>query len=877
MSERIKIPALGEKLLEWVIPDNRKNLLIGDFEEDFIKNCEEKGKRKAKLLFWIQFFASAPLFIRQSFAFKLLLLSHAISISVRNLRRHLGYSLLNLFGLSVGIACFVMIILYVQDENSYDRFHEKSDRIYRVLDFRKVDGSGEESSSAPTPLGERMLVDYPGQIESVVRFFNFQAPTLALAYQGESTIRQFNESRLYFVDQSFFNVFDFSLAEGDPATALDGPNKVIITSEMAKKYFDYDDPVGKILRFEDKNDFVVSGVFDELPTNSHLKFDFLVSFETLNNPDVLRTRLRNSWIWNPSWTYVLLKDGMEPSTLEAQFPNFVNTHFPESRRDRVKLYLQPLADIHLHSKLDYEMGPNSDVVYIYIFSTIAVFILLISCINFMNLVTARANTRFKEIGVRKVLGGNKKQIISQLLTESFFTSFLAILLAIPIIWLSTPFLNELTNKQLSFDLIQYPTEMLWLLIVFLFVGLLAGVYPAYFLSSSQPSQAIKGDPNHRGTSGNLFRKAMVVGQFCLSIILITGTIVAAKQFDFLQNRDLGFDNDKVVLLPTLRSPLMDKYSSFKQTLLQHSNIKALTTAEDIPGMKYQTGGYTPEGSTQELQFPRLIVHDDFAQTMGIEMAAGRGFDKSHPSDADDAIIINETMVKMVGWGSAEEAIGKSFDNEMVIGVVKDFHFASLHNPIGPFVLQRVGDDPSSLAFSARYIAVRIEGGSIRETLAFIEDQWRSFVPNTPYEYELLDSLLLTQYQTEATLGKLTWIFSALSILIACMGLFGLASFTAQRRIKEIGIRKVMGASTSGLVLMLSASFLKLVAIAVFLAWPVAYFSLDEWLQDFAYRTDLDIWPFAVSGALAIFIVFLTVSYHSIRVSLINPTDTLRDE
>ncbi len=872
-----RIPRLGEKLLEWIVPDDRKNLLIGDFEEHFIKNCKEKGRVKAKFHFWVQLFASAPWFVRQSLVFKVLLLRHSLSIAFRNFRRHLGYSLLNLFGLAVGIACFVMILLFVQDEKSYDRFHDNADRIYRVLDFRKVNGVGEESSSTPTLLAERMLLDYPDQIESIVRFFNFQAPTLALAYDDGSSIRQFNESRLFFVDKSFFDVFDFPLAEGNPSTALEGPNKVIITPEMAKKYFDYDDPIGKVLRFEDKHEFVVSGVLDQVPSNSHFKFDFLVSFETLDNPEVLRPGLRRHWIWNPTWTYLLLKDGVQPKAFEAQLPNFVIKHYPENRHDRVKLYLQPLVDIHLHSKLDFEMGPNSNVVYVYIFSTIAVFIIVISCINFMNLVMARANMRFREFGVRKVLGGDKQQIITQLLTESYFTSFVAILIAMPIVWAATPFLNRLTGKDLFFNPIQDPSVVLLLVIAFFMVGLLAGIYPAHFLSSSRPAEAIKGNRNSMGVSGAFFRKVMVVGQFCLSIVLITGTIVATKQFEYLQNRDLGFDDDKVVLLPTLRSPLMLKYQAFKGALLQHSDIKALTTVEDIPGMKYQTGSYGAEGSTVDHQFPRLEVHDDFAKTMGIEMAAGRDYNQKHPSDEDDAIVINEAVVRAIGWESAEQAIGRTFDDEVVIGVLKDFHFASLHNPIGPFVLERVSNDDESLAFSARYIAVRIDGGRTQEALAFIEDQWHSFVPNAPYEYKLLNSLLATQYQSEATLGKLSWIFSGLSILIASMGLFGVASFTAARRIKEVGIRKVLGASISGLVLMLSSSFIKLVGIAVLFAWPIAYVSLNGWLQDFAYKTDLNIWPFLISGALATAIVFLTVSYHSLRASLTNPTKTLRNE
>ncbi|MDN5205501.1 ABC transporter permease [Fulvivirgaceae bacterium BMA10] len=872
-----RIPWLGRKLLQILVPDHQVELIIGDFEEYLAAKMDERGRSIARLLFWYQLFISTPAFVTQSIRFRVLIFRHSIQMAVRNLRRHFVHSLLNLVGLSIGIASFLIIMLYVQDERSFDTFHEKSDRIYRVLDFRKVNNMGEESASAPIPLAERMLIDYPEEVQAAVRFFNFQAPTLALAYQEPSgELRQFNEPKLFFVDKEFFEVFDFGLKEGDTGSALIGPNKIVLNAEMAAKYFDSEDPIGRIIRFEDKHDFVVSGVLDELPSNTHLKFDFLVSFETLDNPEVLREGLRTRWIWNPCWTYLLLKPGVSAESLENQFPSFVKRHFPESRHDRVKLYLQPLEDIHLYSDLDYEMGPNSNVIYIRIFTTIAIFIILISCINFINLVTARASKRYIEIGIRKVLGSNRAQLIWQLLHESFFLSFIALLLALLIIWVALPFVNELTSKHLVLDPIQYPWMLKWLVITYLSVSTLSGVYPALTISRHQPSQVIKGYLASVGKAGSTFRKFLVVGQFGLSIVLIIGTIVALRQFNYLQKQQLGFQPEQVVLLPTLRSLLMERYDAFKGALLQNPDILSLTTVEDVPGMRHQTGGYEAiEGMEQ--QFPRLIVHDDFAQTLGIEMAAGRDFLSEFSTDADDAVIINEAMVRLVGWESAEAALDKLFDDEKVVGVVKDFHFSSLHNPIGPFVLERVSDDARSLSFSARYIAIRVQTDRIQETLEFIENKWLSFVPNAPFEYSFLNNMLATQYKGESTLGKLVAIFCSLSILIACMGLYGLASFTARQRLKEIGIRKVMGASVSGLVLMLSSSFLKLVGFSILLAWPVAYLVLDEWLQEFAYRIDMNIWSFLISGLLGLLVVFLTVSFQALKVCLTNPVNTLRNE
>lgn len=875
---KTRLPWLGEKLLNLIVPDHLLIFVIGDFEEFLAEKELQRGKGASKVLFWYQLIIAMPVFIFQSIRFRVLIFKHSIQVAGRHLKRHFSESMLNLAGLSIGVAGFLIILIYVQDELSYDTFHSKSDRIYRVLDFRKVNGIGEESASAPIPLAESMLIDYPEQIESAVRFFNFQAPTLALSTQTDTDeVRQFNESGLYFVDHGFFDVFDFKLLQGNPATALHGPNKIVLSSAMAEKYFDQQNPLGKILRFEGKHDFVVSGVLDSFPDNTHLTFDFLVSFESLDNPEILRKRLRTGWIWNPCWTYVLLKPEMSAQDLEAHFSSFVNKYFPESRRERVKLYLQPIKDIHLYSNLDYEMSPNSQIIYIKVFAATAVFILLISCINFINLVTARASRRYGEIGIRKILGSNRRQLIWQLMHESFFLSFLAMLLAIGLVWLALPLVNGLTSKQLIFDPLADLSKLKWLVFTFVTVGVLSGIYPAFSISLVRPVQVIKGRFTSIDSSGGaLLRKCLVVGQFGLSMLLIVGTIVALMQFNYLQKRTLGFQPEQVVLLPILRSPIMDRYETFKGTLLQNSNISSVTTVEDVPGMRHQTGGYRTQEGTEQ-QFPRLIVHDDFAKTMGIEMAAGRDFSASYPSDASEGVVINEAMVRQLQWASPEEALGKSFNGEQVVGVVKDFHFSSLHHPIGPFVLERVFDDARSLAFSARYLAIRIETKEINNTLSFIEAHWSALAPNTPFEYKFLGGMLAQQYEAESKLSQLVAVFCTLSLLIACMGLYGLASFSARQRLKEVGIRKVMGASISNLVWMLSASFLKLILFSMFLSWPVAYLMLNKWLEGFAYRIAIDSWPFLISGVLGFMVVFFTVSFQALKASMANPVHILRNE
>jgi len=631
-----------------------------------------------------------------------------------------------------------------------------------------------------------------------------------------------------------------------------------------------------VLRFEGKHDGVVSGVMPDRTNNTHFNFDFRMSFETLENPEVLSDRLRKTWVWNPSWTYVLLNESVNPEQFEAQLPDFVQRHFPESRRDRVKLFLQPLTHIHLHSNMDYEMGPNSNAIYVYIFATIACFILVISYINFMNLSTAQASTRVKEIGVRKVLGGSKAQLVGQLLLESSVANLVAVVGSLPMVYLLLKYLQNLVGITLHFNLLDLPFQSWQLIAVFVGMSLFGGLYPSFFISSFQPLQVVKSGRIKESLSMLTIRRGMVIGQFTLSIVLIIGTIVAWKQFRFLRDQSTGFEPEKVVLVPALRSPILEHYQAFKTRLLERPEIIAMSTVEDVPGRNYQTGSYKVPGEEESMQIPRLVVNDDFLETMGIPLAAGRDYASTFQQDADASIIINRTLAKQLGW-TPEEALGKSVGWASVVGVTEDFHFTSLHQSMGAFVLEKVGDKLSNLRFSARYIAIRVDGGNLEETLAHIEQTWYSLAKDAPFDALLLEESLQEQYTAEANLGRLTGVFSFLSIFIACLGLYGLSSFSAQRRIKEIGIRKVVGASLMNLAVLLSWSFLKLVLLSVLVAWPLAYYVLDVWLETFAYRVELNAVPFVTAGILAFLIVTLTVSYQAIKTSSINPVRSLRHE
>lgn len=795
------------------------------------------------------------------------------NIAVRNLIRQKGYSLINALGLSLGVTCFILILLFIQDELSYDRHHEKAGRIYRLTE---VIAPAEHSSSQPFSVAPTLANDYPAMLEHAVRFFNMQAPTLTLDNGLEL---RFNERRFFFVDSTVFEVFTFPFIKGDPKTALHAPYSVVITEAMAKKYFGSLDAVGKTLRFEGQHDLKVTGIIAPVPENSHFKFDFLASFSTITG--MQNGQKPQGWNWNPCWTYLLLTEGTSPEVLAAQLPGFVETYFPDNIRDRVSLHLQALTDIHLHSHLDFEIEPNSNIAYVYIFSAIAGFVLLIACINFMNLATARSARRAREVGMRKVLGAERAQLIRQFLGESFLMSLLAVALASPLVDLSLPVLNAFLDKTIAFDLLGNRVLLLSLIGVVVLVGFIAGIYPAFVLSAFRPIQVLKGKLNLTGFDWTaVMRKGLVVTQFAISIILIIGTLFAYNQLRYLQQAHLGFDKEQVVMVNILRANLAARYDEIKNRFLQNSSVLHVTTSEEVLGSKYQTNPFKPQGFTENQQFQRLMVGYDFVETFNLELAAGRSFSKEYSTDDSLAVMINEAMVRHLNWGSPEKALGKGFigrrRTQIVIGVLKDFHYASLHNPIGPFVLD-VADTESAHNFFDRYLAVRIASENYQETLAHLQQTWAEFLPNRPFEYFFMDDELGKLYRAEENLGRVAGTFSAFAIFVAAIGLLGMASFAAEARTKEIGIRKILGASVSSIFINLSKDFLALVAIGMLLAWPIAYFLMSRWLTDFAYRTEIGVLPFLLAGLLALLIAWAAVSYQAIRAALANPVETLRYE
>lgn len=881
MSDKPQPPQWATRFFRWFCHGDIVDDILGDLNELFDERISTHTPFFARRKFVLDVLLLFRPEIIKHFQFphysfnQFYMLKHYLKIAWRNTLRERMYALINIIGLAIGIASCLIIVLYVNDELSYDRFHTKADRIYRANEFIEGPDASERSASMPFPFGTAIVNDFPHLIESSVRLFNYQAPTLALAYEeGE---KAFNEPNLFFVDSTFFKVFDFPLVEGDTATALANPHSIVITESMATKYFEGEDPIGKVLKFRGQMDLIVTAIAKDVPANSHVHFDFLVSFSSL--PQQYRGWTSRNWYWNPCWTYVLMREGASLNELADNFPKFVDKYFHPAIKEQTRLEFQPLTDIHLKSNLDYEIEPNGREANIYIFGGIALFILLIACINFMNLATARSANRAKEVGLRKTLGGHRKQLIVQFLTESTLMSVIAVIVAIGIVALILPAFNHLTAKTISLAILNQPITWLALLGIIVFVGFGAGIYPATVLTSFQPVKVLKGLRVEK--QGVSFRKVLVVAQFTISIILMIGTGVAIQQLVFLQNDDLGFNKEHIVMVPVIGSSMAKHYENYKDEVLTHPDIISVTALEEVLGAKHQTANYQFEGMPESKLFPHLNIRHEFIKTFDIELLAGRAYDETIETDDSLALVINESMAQQLDW-TPEEAIGKSFvfsrhkDNARIVGVVKDFNFTSKHLPISPLALN-LNTRPQAFNLFIKYMAVRVNAQNIQSAISILENQWNHMVTEMPFEYFFLEDNLKEMYEAETKLTRVATAFSILAILIACLGLFGLATFMAEQRRKEIGIRKVLGSTSQQIVFLLSRDFTWLVLIASVFAIPLAYYGMKTWLQGFAYRIDLGIGMFVVSVAAAFLIAWLSVGYQAYRAAVNNPVEALRHE
>jgi putative ABC transport system permease protein len=808
------------------------------------------------------------------------MLKFNILIAIRNISRNLKYTIINIGGLAIGLTCFIFITLYISDELKYDKFHTKSDRIYRANRFYNSNDVQEDAATCSFPFGPTLQFDYPEMVEQVVRFYNgFTRQTFIEYRKTEDDVVKFNETGFYLVDSTVFKVFSFKFLQGNPETALNRPNTVVISASTARKYFGDEPALGKLLRLEesDRLDFEVTGVIEDIPSQSHFKADMLASLSTMRQ-FFGNGQLPQTWIWNPCWTYVLLSEGTNQNDLEAILPDFYLNHYPDLSEQDVTLYLQPITDIHLKSHHVYEMHPNSNIQYIYILSSIAAIVLILACINFMNMVTAYSSDRAKEIGLKKVFGSSRTRITWQFIIETILQSFLAMVIGILIVEFLMRSFNQFTNKNISEFFFLESHFILFGILLVIIVGFLAGSYPALYLSSFNPLQALK-DMQPGGTRSGYARKVLVVLQFSISIALMIGTFIVFNQMSFIRNADLGFNKDQIILIPTVNQ-ISQNYETFKNELLIHPDILYVTGMEDILGVNHNTRQVVIEGLNpdQSYWYPMFMVRHDFIETFDIEIVAGRAFSKEILTDTVNAIMINETMAANLGW-SNEDAIGKrirSDGDERVIGVFKDFHILSLHRPINNFILDMLRD-PRGANGLTRYIAIRTNTGNYKNVLSYIEDKWLEIAPSRPFEFTFHDQELNSLYKDEDQFSKFSILLTFLALFIASLGLVGLTSYMAEKRTKEIGIRKVMGASVSNIIKELSIDFIKLILMSNLIAWPAAYIFTSNWLQNFTQHIQINWLLFLVAGIITLLIALIITGFRAYLASTRNPAETLRYE
>lgn len=802
-----------------------------------------------------------------------------LNTALRNLLKRKGYTFLNILGLAIGMACSLMILLYVQDELSYDRFNVNADQIYRVNFFFRM-GGRESHIAVNAPPTAQVLIDEFPEITDAVRFRD--RGSRIIQYEDNS----FKEKRVIFADASFFRVFSVPLIKGNPETALEKPNTLVLSQSAVEKYFGDEEPVGKTVKLSNETDYLVTGVYEDIPHNSHFHFDVMLSMSSLEESRDL------SWLSQNFQTYLVINENTDIPALEAKFPDMLLKYMgPQvqqilgqsmeelmaNQNMAMELSLMPIKDIHLHSDVDAELEPNSDIKYVYIFSAIAFFILIIASINFMNLSTARASGRAKEVGIRKVLGSYKKDIIKQFLTESMLLSLISLALAVILVLLALPLFNRLSGKALSgLGLLSLPLIGA-LFGVTILTGLFAGSYPAFFISAFQPVNVLKGHVR-TGVKTGILRSGLVVFQFAASIILIIGTIVVYNQLHFIQNKKLGFEKEQVVILEDAYL-LGDQAETFKEEMLKYSQIANASISGFLPVPSNRNSvTIFPDGNFDDPRTASIqawAVDYDYIKTMGMKIEKGRDFSLDYSTDTE-ATIINQQAVKQYGYENplgqrlnrftSDDGDSQSYE---VIGVVEDFHFDSLRNSIGPMILF-LGGNSSSMSF-------RFKTDEMAKTIELLRLKWKEFLPQQPFIYSFLDERFFEVYETEQRFGKIFGVFAGLAIFIGCLGLFGLASFVAEKRTKEIGIRKVLGASVPNITGLLMKEFLVLICLANFVAWPVSYFVMKGWLNDFAFRMTIQIWIFVAAGVLTLFIAILTVCFQSIKAALANPADSLMYE
>ena len=846
----------------------------GDYEESFIYKIRTKNPAKARLWFWLALFKSLPVFISNSIYWRGVMIKSYLKTAFRIIRKQKLFSFINVAGLAVSLSCCLLILFHVKNELSYDKSYPKADRIYRAQ-INSQYGSTTRNWAASAPaLGPLLEESFP-EVESASRISDFG--TQILSYTPDrGAPRRFEEAGGVFADSSFFSLFDIEFITGSPQSALDEPNTVVLTSTLVKKYFGNLDPLGKTIMNESQNaPLQVTGVIPDFPKNTHLKIDYLISMPTfaiyMNFPEMFNHRT-----WKAMHTYVLLQSNQDLESFNTKAPDFMK-NFLSSRPGTVEeLQLQPITQIHLHSKLEGELGPNSDIAYVYIFSGAALLILLIAGVNFVNLSTAQSFKRMKEIGVRKVIGARKGQLVKQHLGESMLLTVLSAGLAMLLLNFSIPLYNQMAGKNLTFGSMMTAGNISIIVLLLGLLTLLAGLYPAFFISGFQPVNSIKNTRDPR-SSATVLRKGLVVFQFIISIFMIFCTVTLYRQLDFFHNQELGFDKDKLIavrMYPDLRETAVQNFDTFKSEILRHSAVSHVALASNLFGSSLSNERLRPVSIEDKSSLPMLRfmrVDENFIETVGLELIDGRNF--IPPSDQNGAYIITESVAAVL---NLENPLGIMCGNDIngeiepIVGVIKDFHFVSLHSPIEPLVLEY---RPAWTGF----VLVKVVGDDFPEVLTFLEETIENISPGNLFRYYFVDDYFNRNYEMERQALDLFKAFSILALFVACLGLFGLTVYSTEVRIKEIGIRKVLGASGSNIIYLLSKEFVLWVLVANIVAWPLAYFAMNRWLQNFAFRIHINIWTFLISAVFAVFIALATISYQAVKAAVSNPVDCLRYE
>ncbi|MGD9345300.1 MAG: ABC transporter permease [Candidatus Aminicenantes bacterium] len=875
--KRIKSPGLAKKILSLLSFYHEKHSILEDFEETFTEVQKSEGRLKAHIWFWINSIKSLNGYLKLIVTWRFIMLMNHLKIVYRNFISHKLFSFINVFGLAIGLSICLVIGLWVLRELSFDRFHEKAHRIYRIERELFRDNLYSRWPIVGGLYKQALIDDFP-EIENAVRIWRRE---FAIKDHKNNVYRQ----QTFAVDNSLFQIFSFNLEEGDGQTALSDPMTVVLTRENANRYFGTGDALGKSLTFEwegEPVDFKVTGILEEVPQNSHIHFDMLISLASVPEEE-----FGDDWRSNYLYTYVLVSEKTSRSELEEKLKGFVSQrlepHYGDLlvlKRDMtihevLKMHLFPIVDIHLRPSPNWEVEAGGSILSVYIFSSIAVLILVIACLNFVNLSTARANKRAKEVSLRKTVGADKSQLRGQFIQESVLLAFFSLAIAFLLSSLFVQAYNAMFSEYLSLSVLLQPIKLIFVTGATFLVGVLAGLYPAFYLTRFEPAQVIKGSLL-AGRNKSDFRRNMVIVQFSISILLIIGLFTVYKQMTYIQSRSLGFEKENVIILPVRSQQIARNYESFRNELVKNPQILSLSASSEVPADSHYSNSYYQRLDMDDPVSVYLFFTDyDYLETYRMEILAGRAFSKEFSSDTAGTLILNESAVKRFGW-TPEEAVGKKLDGPysegpaQVVGVIENFNYMSLRREVEPMVFLL---DPEYI----RAISIRATPGNVEKIISFVRDKWQNSFPGEQFEFGFLDSLVDQLYQRERKMQKIFIIFSSLSVLVACLGLLGLVSYTSEIRTKEIGIRKVLGASTGSVIVLLSREFIKWILLANIVAWPLAWFMMNKWLQNFAYRVNIGWIVFVLAALVTVFIAVFTFIFQTIKTASADPVNSLRYE